>query len=231
MRLAAVAGSSSFLFAPVPVACVTVSAAAQRPHVGRRHRCGCSRVGCATIGRRGGLPRTWTDESQRRSPSEVPAKSQQAIGGYVCVCLMRVVRFDNRYRASATERANGDSLKQKILPVKISRQHLCDGNNSPVLECKTLSKLRYRRRRTNSEDIAKQAQGVQHRSACQLPLLYHSIQRREKLYTTYLPTSSWRPRTHLEPTRARAGAGGTRTRRSAPTTGVGRSFPGRPITK
>ena len=50
---------------PVPVACVTVSAAAQRPHVGLKHRCGCSRVCCASIGGRDGLPRTWTDESVR----------------------------------------------------------------------------------------------------------------------------------------------------------------------
>ena len=40
MRLAAAAGSSSFLFAALLVACVRLSAATQRPRMGRRHQFG-----------------------------------------------------------------------------------------------------------------------------------------------------------------------------------------------
>ena len=66
MRLAAAAGSSSFLFAIavdvlVVVACVRLSAATQRPRMGRRHQFGCRRVDGAAIGGRDGLARTWTD--------------------------------------------------------------------------------------------------------------------------------------------------------------------------
>jgi hypothetical protein len=66
MRLVAAAGSSSFLFAAVLVAFVRLSAATQRPRMGRRHQCGCRRVDGAAIGGRGGLARTCTDA--RRAP-------------------------------------------------------------------------------------------------------------------------------------------------------------------
>ena len=82
MRLAAAAGSSSFLFAALLVACVRLSAATQRPRMGRRHQFGCRRVDGAAIGGRDGLARTWTDARPSARPRSVPAASPQAIGGY-----------------------------------------------------------------------------------------------------------------------------------------------------
>lgn len=73
MRLAAAAGSSSFLFAALLVACVRLSAATQRPRMGRRHQFGCRRVDGAAIGGRDGLARTWTDARPSARPRSVPA--------------------------------------------------------------------------------------------------------------------------------------------------------------